>query len=65
MEDELDTAVFEFEVTIPVDSAGSGFVVSALLTFFDTSRDVALRAVSREKFVVLPTITAHTTVSER
>lgn len=62
--DLMDSAFFNFTVTVPSDSSGNSFFVSAVLTFNNTEEIVGLNALTQECFIVIPTILASTDVSK-
>jgi hypothetical protein len=64
LESESDTIFFGFLVTVPADSSGSRFRVSARLTFNNTVDMVNQDVLTRELVIILPTIANNTDVSK-
>lgn len=64
-ETDSDNAFFNFTVTVPQNSTGNSFLVTALLTFYNTEEVVSLTESTEERTIVMPIIAARTNVSER
>lgn len=60
-----DRAFFNFTITVPLNSVGNLFSVSALLTFNNTITTTTMEALTQDYFVVLPNITIETDISSK
>ena len=60
----FDMALINFTVTVPDNSSGNSFNVSATLTFSNVEQEVPLTVFTQTLVIVLPAIMVDTDVSE-